>query len=186
MLIGPTFIEIGPDNAIIARHDAAQAVLRNGEWELRQVTTSVADRRPLIRERVIVPTALDPAVIREALVPPEMVPIYALPAQIAAARSFGVPANPFSTQLQSLIAMPFLLVAMTLVAATVSLGFVRSGQSAPMIVGGIAAGFVLYVVTELAKSFGSAGVIAPPFAAWLPVACGMLFGIAYLLHREDG
>lgn len=186
MLVGSTFIETGSDNAIIARHDAERAILRDGEWELRDVTTSMADRRPLIRERVIVPTALDPAVIREALVPPEMVPIYQLPGQIAAARSFGVPASPFRTQLQSLIAMPALLVAMTLVAATVSLGFVRSGQSAPMIVGGIVAGFVLYVVTALTKSFGSAGVIAPTLAAWLPVACGMLFGTAYLLHREDG
>ncbi|WP_306118671.1 MULTISPECIES: LptF/LptG family permease [unclassified Roseitalea] len=180
------FLEISAGGSIIARHDAESARLDDGQWVLEDVTTSLADQRPIWRDTIVIATALNEAVIREALVPAEMVPVYALPAQIEAARSFGVPAHPFRMQFHSLVALPALLVAMTLVAATVSLRFVRSGQSTPMIVGGIAAGFVLYVLTALAKSFGSAGIIPPPLAAWLPVLCGMLFGTAYLLHREDG
>ncbi len=186
MLMGATFVETGSDGRIAARHDADRAVLEQGRWRLEAVQTHVAGNRPIVRDRITIATDLDPAVIRQALVPAEMVSIYALPSQIAAARSFGVPASPFRMQFHSLIALPGLLVAMTLVAATVSLRFVRSGQSAAMIVGGIVAGFVLYVVTALAKSFGSAGVIAPVLAAWLPVFCGVLFGTGYLLHREDG
>ena len=51
---------------------------------------------------------------------------------------------------------------------------------------GIGAGFMLYVVTAMTKSFGGAGLIPPVVAAWLPVAVATLFGVAYLLHREDG
>ena len=104
----------------------------------------------------------------------------------AAAKSFGVSAYPFRMQYHSLLAMPALFVAMSLVAATVSMRFVRSGQSAGMILGGMAAGFMLYVVTAVTSSFGSAGIIPPVLAAWLPVAVATLFGVAYLLHREDG
>jgi lipopolysaccharide export system permease protein len=75
---------------------------------------------------------------------------------------------------------------MTLIAATVSLKFVRSGQSGAMILGGIVAGFVLYVVTVLAKAFGTAGFVPPFVAAWVPVLIATFFGISFLLHKEDG
>ncbi len=89
-------------------------------------------------------------------------------------------------QYHSLIALPVLLVAMTLIAATVSMRFVRMGQSGPMILGGILAGFLLYVVSVLVKAFGSAGIVPPVAAAWFPVVVAMFFGITFLLHKEDG
>ena len=89
-------------------------------------------------------------------------------------------------QYHSLIALPWLLVAMTLIAATVSMRFVRMGQSASMILGGILAGFLLYVVSVLVKAFGSAGIVPPVAAAWFPVVVAMFFGITFLLHKEDG
>ncbi|WP_244597980.1 LPS export ABC transporter permease LptG [Roseitalea porphyridii] len=181
-----TFLEIGADQRVLARHDADRARLEEGRWVLEAVTTSVARRRPVRTDQMIVPTRLDQEAIRQALVPPEMVPIYSLGRQIEAARSFGVPAAPFSMQYHSLIALPALMVAMTMIAATVSLRFVRFGQSARLIVAGVAAGFLLYVVTALAKSFGGAGAMPPVVAAWLPVVGGILFGIGYLLNHEDG
>ncbi|MCR9120899.1 MAG: LptF/LptG family permease [Phyllobacteriaceae bacterium] len=180
------FIEVGEDGRVAARHDADTAYLDSGEWVLTDVTTSVPRRRPVQSERMTVSTSLDTEVVRQSLVPPDMVPIYALGRQIEAARSFGVPSAPFSMQYHSLVALPALMVAMAMIAATVSLRFVRFGQSAGMIVGGVTAGFLLYVVTALAKSFGSAGAMPPVVAAWLPVIGGILFGIGYLLNREDG
>ena len=89
-------------------------------------------------------------------------------------------------QLQSLIALPALLIAMTLIAATVTLKFVRFGQSRTMILGGIIAGFVLYVVTVLVQAFGKAAYVPPVIAAWVPVVIALFFGISFLLHKEDG
>jgi lipopolysaccharide export system permease protein len=79
-----------------------------------------------------------------------------------------------------------LVTVMTLIAATVSLKFVRFGQSAVMVLGGIMAGFLLYVVSVLVKAFGSSGLVPPYAAAWFPVAAAFLFGVSFLLHREDG
>jgi len=105
---------------------------------------------------------------------------------IKIAEGFGFAANSFRMQFQSLVALPALLMAMTLIAATVSLKFVRFGQSAGMIVGGIAAGFLLYVVSVLVKAFGSSGFVAPVVAAWFPVIVAAFFGLSFLLHKEDG
>ena len=55
-----------------------------------------------------------------------------------------------------------------------------------MIVGGILAGFVLYVVTVLVKAFGGAGIVSPLLAAWFPVGLAFLFGVSFLLNKEDG
>jgi len=90
------------------------------------------------------------------------------------------------TQFQSMLALPLLLVAMTLIAACVSLKFSRFNQSRAVILGGILSGFMLYVVTVLVKAFGSSGVVPPFVAAWLPVVVAMSLGATILLHQEDG
>ena len=89
-------------------------------------------------------------------------------------------------QFHYLLALPPLLVAMTIIAATVSLRFTRLGISVPLILSGIVAGFLLYVVSVLVKAFGSSGIVPPVVAAWFPVLVAMFFGVTFLLYREDG
>jgi lipopolysaccharide export system permease protein len=89
-------------------------------------------------------------------------------------------------QRQLLIARPLLLIAMVLVAASVSLRFFRFGGVAKMVIGGVSAGFALYVVTQLSGDLGSAGIINPVAAAWLPAVTGSLLGGLALLYQEDG
>lgn len=55
-----------------------------------------------------------------------------------------------------------------------------------MILGGVLAGFVLYVVTVVVKAFGNAGSVPPFIAAWTPVLIATFFGVSFLLHKEDG
>jgi lipopolysaccharide export system permease protein len=185
-LFDAVFLDIGEDGKIRRRIDARRATLGESQWELQDAEIARPSQKPEAVDRMTIPTALDPAIIQEALVPAEMIPFFQLGKQIETARSFGVSANPFRMQYHSLVALPLLLIAMTLIAATVSLRFVRFGQSGSLILAGIGAGFMLYVVTTMAKSFGSAGAIPPVVAAWLPVVVATLFGVAYLLHREDG
>jgi lipopolysaccharide export system permease protein len=75
---------------------------------------------------------------------------------------------------------------MVLVAASVSLRFFRFGGVAKMILGGLAAGFLLYVATELMRDLGNAGLVRPAVAAWFPAALGSLLGSLALLYQEDG
>ncbi|WP_026479919.1 LPS export ABC transporter permease LptG [Ahrensia sp. 13_GOM-1096m] len=186
VLLNPVFLELDGDGRIKRRLDARRARLENDRWILTETTASIVGQPSEDLGQIFVPTDIDPAVIREALVPPELVPFLQLSKQINAAQSFGVTSAPYRMQFQALLSTPLLLIAMTLIGATVSLRFARFGQSERMILGGIIAGFMLYVVTEVTKSFGGAGIISPIIAAWLPVAASSMFGIAYLLHREDG
>lgn len=186
VLLNAVFLKINADGDISERIDAPRASLGDSQWNIPKALVSRAGEATIDTGERIIPTSLDAAVIREALVPAELIPFFQLGEQIETAQSFGVPSNPYRMQYHSLAALPALLVAMTLIAATVSLRFARFGQSAGMILGGIVAGFVLYVLTEVTKSFGGAGIIPPVPAAWLPVVVAGMFGVAYLLHREDG
>lgn len=181
-----SFFRLGADNGIAERIDAKRAVLENGNWNLTDIVRRAPNGDTRHEERTQIPTNLDAAVVGERIARPETIAFYDLYSKIRSASAFGYQVNSLRTQLQILLALPMLLVAMTLIAATASLRFVRFGQSLMMILGGIAAGFLLYVVSVLAKAFGSAGVVPPAAAAWFPVVVSMFFGVTYLLYREDG
>ena len=184
-LVRPVFF-IVRDDGISERLDAASAFLRDGYWELVDVVRRRGGNAPEKLESARVPTNLKPEFVGQELTDPEAVSIFALPRMIETADSFGLRANSFAMQLQSLITLPPLLVAMTLIAATVSMRFTRMGQSATVILGGVIAGFLLYVVSVLVRAFGDAGFVPPSVAAWTPVMVAMFFGVTFLLFREDG
>jgi lipopolysaccharide export system permease protein len=180
------FIHFGPEGRIILRQDAAQAKLKDGYWELNRVTETAPGQIPRVLATAQVSTNLKREFVQERLARPETIAFLDIPTKIAAAKSFGVSTSALESQYHSLMSMPFLLVAMTLISATVSLKFSRFNQSQSMIFGGVVSGFVLYVITVLIKAFGSSGVVPPFVAAWIPVVVAMFLGSTILLHQEDG
>ncbi|MGN6549042.1 MAG: LPS export ABC transporter permease LptG [Pararhizobium sp.] len=187
LLLGnATFLQINNDGMITDRLDAKTAKLTPGHWVLDDVRIFRAGAHAEHRDQMQIKTNLKPAFVSESFSDPKTIPFFELSRKMQAARSFGLSADPFAVQYYTLIALPFLLMSMTLIAAVVSLKFARFGQSVSVIVGGVVAGFVLYVVSVLIKAFGSAGTIPPIAAAWIPVVVAMALGVTILLHKEDG
>lgn len=186
LLVDAVLLHFDQDGRIILRQDARTAKLKDGYWML----TDVLETRPgEIQTRLAetrVATNLNEEFVQQRLANPESVAFYDLFQKIDVARSFGIAPHALETQLHSLLSLPFLMVAMTLIAATVSLKFSRINQSRTVILGGILSGFVLYVVTVLVRAFGSSGVMPPYVAAWVPVVVAMALGATILLHKEDG
>ena len=168
------------------RIDAPRASLGDGRWQLERPVVTRIGYPPDRRESMEIATELRPEYIEQRLENPMAVSVWELPFKIEAARSLGYNASAFAMRLNTLIAMPALFAVMTLVAATVAVRYSRIGQSAPTIVGGIAAGFMLYVVTFLAQTLGANAVVPAVLAAWFPVVAAGLFGTTILLHQEDG
>ncbi|PWW02287.1 lipopolysaccharide export system permease protein [Hoeflea marina] len=181
-----TFFRFDSDNHLRDRLEAKSVVLAEGEWQLTDIIRFRANEKPERIDSLAILTNLQAEFLGESLASPDSVSFFDLPSKIAAAQSYGMPANAYAMQLHRLIAQPALLAAMTLIAAVVSLKFVRFGQSLSVVLGGILAGFVLYVVSDLIQSFGNAGTIPPFVAAWLPVLVASALGTTILLHKEDG
>ena len=177
---------IGDNGEVEERIDAPEAKLGPGAWTLDEPRVTRIGYPPSYPKEYRLPTSLKPEYVQQRIADPETIPIWDLQSKIAAARSLGLNAMAFSMQYQTLLARPALFIAMTLLAATVATRFSRTGQSGRTIASGVLAGFMLYVVTFLAKALGSNSIVPPVAAAWFPVLGAGLFGVTVLLHQEDG
>ncbi|MFS8035566.1 LPS export ABC transporter permease LptG [Xanthobacter sp. AM11] len=171
---------------LVERVEAKTATLGDGAWFLTEARVLVPGFDVQSYDTYVIPTNLDPRQVQDSLIAPETVSFWQLPAAIRSAEQSGFGAEKYRLQLQSLMARPFLLVAMVLIAAVVGLRVFRFGGVGQTILGGVLAGFLLYVGTKLAEDLGEAGIVHPVAAAWFPAVTGILLGVLVLLHREDG
>jgi lipopolysaccharide export system permease protein len=168
------------------RIEASAAVLEPGVWELQDVRVNELGVLPVYYPVYQLKTNLTPEQVRESFATPETVPFWDLPLYIKIADNAGLAASGYRLQFQKLLARPFLMVAMVFLAAAVSLRFFRFGGVQKMILSGMAAGFLLYVLAKVTEDLSKADLMHPVAAAWLPVLAGGLTGFIALLYQEDG
>jgi lipopolysaccharide export system permease protein len=168
------------------RIEAKAAVLEPGSWRLEEARVYVTGSRADPPRTYMLSTNLTPEQVRESFATPESVPFWKLPLYIDIADRAGLGGSRYRLQYQKLLARPFLLASMVFLAAAVSLRFFRFGGIQKLVLSGIAAGFLLYVLAKVIEDLSTAGLLAPVVAAWLPVALGSLTGLITLLYQEDG
>ncbi len=168
------------------RIEARSATLEPGSWRLEGARFYVSGIAPKERELFRLKTTLTPAQVGESFATPETVPFWSLSSYIDAAENAGLGASGYRLQYYQLLAQPFYLVAMVLLAAAVSLRFFPMGGVQKIVLGGLAAGFLLYVLAKITGDLSKAGMMAPMIAAALPAVAGGVTGIVALLYQEDG
>ena len=76
--------------------------------------------------------------------------------------------------------------AMSILAAAFSLRLMRLGDLARMSAAAVVLGFGFFFLNQSAAAFGSAEVIPPFVAAWLPPILTALAALTLLFYTEDG
>ncbi|MEJ2624501.1 MAG: LPS export ABC transporter permease LptG [Pseudolabrys sp.] len=185
-LSGVTVFTFTPDGRFHQRIEARAAVLDPGVWKLLDARVYQLGQRPQNVNIFRLKTSLTPEQVRESFATPETVPFWDLPMYIKIAEHAGLVAAGYRLQFQKLLARPFMLAAMVLLAAAVSLRFFRFGGVQKMVLSGVAAGFLLYVLSKVTEDLSKAELMHPMTAAWLPVLAGGLTGFIALLYQEDG
>ena len=168
------------------RIEAKSAALEQGYWRFEEARIYTSGNPPLLQDTYRLATNLTPAQVRESFATPETVPFWQLPFYIDMAERAGLVAAGYRLQYQQLLSRPFLLTAMVMLAAAVSLRFFRFGGVQKMILSGICAGFLLFVLSKFMEDMSKSELISPVMAAWIPVLVGSLTGFLVLLHQEDG
>jgi lipopolysaccharide export system permease protein len=186
LLSSVTAFVFDQNNHFIERVEANSAALQSGHWRLDDARVYSPGAPPSERHSYLLATNLTPTQVRETFSTPETVPFWQLPHFIDMAERAGLTAAGYRLQYQKLLAKPFLLAAMVLLAAAFSLRFFRFGGVQKMVLGGVASGFVLYVVSKLTDDLSTAELIPPMIAAWLPAVLGAMTGVVALLYLEDG
>jgi lipopolysaccharide export system permease protein len=185
-LTGLTLFRFDTNNKFLERIEAREATLEDGYWLFKGIRRFSLTAPPVDEDSFKLETSLTPAQVRNNFSTPETVSFWQLPDYIRSSESSGFATAGYRLQYHKLLAQPFLLAAMVMLAASVSLRFFRFGGVQKMVLSGVGAGFLLYVLSKVTEDLAKAELMHPITAAWLPVIVGGLTGFLALLYQEDG
>jgi lipopolysaccharide export system permease protein len=185
-LTGLTVFRFDPSFQFRDRIEAREATLEDGRWLFKGVRRYTLDSPAVDQDSMYLATSLTSAQVRNSFSTPETVSFWQLPSYIKSSESSGFATAGYRLQYHKLIAQPFLLAAMVMLAASVSLRFFRMGGVQKMVLSGVGSGFLLYVLSKVTEDLSKAELMHPIAAAWLPVCVGGLTGFLALLYQEDG
>jgi lipopolysaccharide export system permease protein len=186
-LTGVSVFRLDEADVFLGRIEAKKATLHNGYWRLEGARVYyIENRPPEDHEFFDLSTSLTRAQVQESFATPETVPFWQLSSFIQLAESANFAAAGYRLQYYQLLALPLYLAAMVLLAAAVSLRLFRFGGVQKMVMGGVAGGFLLYVLSKITGDLSKAGLISAVVAAGLPPFAGGLTAVTALLYQEDG
>ena len=168
------------------RIDADSASLSNGSWRLVNAIGAEIGQRAVRYATLDLPSSLADEEAFERFARPQATSFWSLPAQIDRVEAAGFSSTAYRLRLQQLLATPLMFAAMSILAAAFSLRLMRLGDLARMSVAAVVLGFGFFFVNQAASAFGSAEVIPPWLAAWLPPLLTALAAFTLLFYTEDG
>jgi lipopolysaccharide export system permease protein len=183
---GVTIFRYDPAGTFRDRIEAKSATLEPGFWRLDDARFYASGVPPQERDTVRLKTTLTRAQVGESFATPETVPFWQLTSYIELAENAGLGAAGYRLQYFQLLVQPLFLASMVLLAASVGLRFFRMGGVQKVVLGGVAAGFLLYVLAKISGDMSKAEMMPPMLAAALPALIGGLGGFLTLLFQEDG
>ena len=168
------------------RIDARSASLAQGRWRLTDALGAQAGQRAVRYATLDLPSSLADDEAFERFARPQSTPFWSLPAQISRIEAAGFSSTAYQLRLDQLLATPLMFAAMSILAAAFSLRLMRLGDLAKMSTAAVVLGFGFFFINQAASAFGSAEVIPPWLAAWLPPLMTALAAFTLLFYTEDG
>jgi lipopolysaccharide export system permease protein len=185
-LAGVIVFQFDAQGRFVERIDADKAQLADGYWELHKAVVSRPAREPETFDTYTISTHLTRERVGEAMGSEIAVSVWQLPSLIEVAEKAGLSAARYKMQYALLLSRPMLLMAMVILAATVSLRSFRSGGTQTMVIAGMVGGIGFFLLTEVSRQVGVAGLVSAATAAWMPISLALLVSLTVLLHQEDG
>ena len=170
----------------VARIDAPNAALEDGFWRLERAVVTAPNRAPAIYDIRLLPTDLTPGNINDSFAPPETISFWALPGFINILEKTGFSGVRHRLHWHTHLALPLMLAAVVILAATFSLRPIRRGGTAVLLVLGVGTGFLLYFLSDVVYALGVSSKLPVIMAAWSPALITSFLATAVLLHLEDG
>mgnify|MGYP001167396540 CR=1 FL=1 len=186
VLTGLTVFRFNTEGRFVERIEANEAVLEPGFWVLKGVRRFQLESPRIEQETFRIATNLSADQVLGRFATPDSVPFWELPEYIESSVKSGSSGAGYRLQFHKLLAQPFLLAAMVLLASATSLKFIRLGGVQKLVLGGVIAGFLLYVLSKATEDLSKAELMHPFIAAWLPIVVGSFTGVLALLYQEDG
>ena len=169
------------------RFDAEEAELvTQGYWQLRNVTENAEGELAKVQQAISLPTSVTIDDIRNIADKKTTLPFWKLWDEIKKTERAGFSAIGLKMQFNKLLALPIMLIAMTIIAAGVSMHLNREGGTLRLLITGSTLGFAVYFADNFVSAFGEATILPVILAAWAIPLFVLFCGISYLAKIEDG
>ena len=110
--------------------------------------------------------------------------IFEIPYLIEEMEKSGVNPQKFKVKFHSLVNIPALMVAMTLIACYFGINHIRNQKTVAMIILGILIGVAFYITSNILNSIGSSGLISIFTSTWMVSLICLASGILLIYHKE--
>lgn len=169
------------------RLEAGDGLLVDGAFQLEKVWDLVPGKTAQFHATYKLPTSITVGKVQDSFAEPETMSFWELPQFIRFSEASGFSAVPHKLYWYSLLASPWLLCAMVLVAASFNLtASARLGSWTGRGIAGLGTGFLLYFFSRFLYALGLSTTLPLILAAWAPALVASMLGVAYIFHREDG
>ena len=185
-LNGVSIIEVDAKTQVKRRIEAFVATLEKNYLNLKDVKIYQPGKKAEIINSLDYPTEMNIQRIKDNFVDPEAISFWNLPDTIDFYETSGFSVVRHKMRYLNLLSLPFLLMAMSLVAGIFALKpNQRQGGVLWMIIFGIATGFTVYFASQVISAFGINSYIPVWFAVWAPTIIIASISISVYLHKEE-
>ena len=190
-ILDTTFYIFNYDNEGTARFnrrfDAKEAqLMTQGYWQLDDVIENAEGELTRRQTAISLPTTITKEDISNLAESKTSVPFWKLVQEIRRTEKAGFSAISLRMQFNKLLALPVMLIAMTIIAACVSMRFNRKGGALRLLITGSFLGFAVYFTDNVVSAFGQATILPISLAAWSVPLFVLFCGLSYLAIIEDG
>ncbi|GLQ19919.1 LptF/LptG family permease [Algimonas porphyrae] len=190
-LDNPTFYILERDSEgdprFARRYDAASAQLVvQGYWQLLDVIENVPGEQPERLDAVSLPTTIDTQILSEQAGGRAQAGFWEMPTTIRENEKAGFSARDLRLKFNRLLSLPVMLIAMTFIAAGVSMSLTREGGTLRLLITGSALGFTVFFADSMVGAFGEVAILPVYVAAWSIPLIVLFLGVGYLAKIEDG
>jgi len=169
------------------RIDAESAKLLGvGFWQLTNARESSEGAISEAHTAISLPTTITIQELEEGRQNSKLPSFWDIPAEITKVENAGFSSAALRMQYHRLLSLPLTLIAMTFIAAGVSMQLTRQGGTFKLMLAGGAAGFGVFFINNITSAFGEAGTLPVILAAWAIPVLVLCLGLTYLARIEDG
>ena len=184
-LVDVSFLVVDKDYNFIERIDAQTATLSKGQWLINNSVIFSANELAKKEDLVQLPTEFKEYDLKNSFVDPESISIWRLGHFISILKASGYSALKHSAYFYKILARPFLMCGLVLIAASFALRPTRLISSLLIVFYGLASGFALFFFNEVVTLLGIGGSIPGYLAAISSALIVISLGIILILRTQE-
>ena len=182
-----SIFELSENEILKQQLESSYAVLEKGFLNLYDVWIVTPGKASEKKDYMTLPTTLTVEQILENFETPETVSFWNLPQSISFLEASGFSSIKHRSHFYGLLAYPFSLLCMVLIAAVFGLNpNQRQGKILFYMMGAVVCGFLFFFTSKVISAFGLSQTLPLSLSILGPILITLPLCISLLLHKEDG